>query len=53
MMQRWAPLLLLSAAVSAANVEKPKLPQDLERIVQLANASPPEFTSDALLRVAA
>lgn len=53
MMHRWPALLLLSAAISAANVEKPKLPPDLERIVQLANASPPEFTSDALLRVAA
>lgn len=53
MMQRWAATLILAAAVSAANVEKPKLPPDLDRIVQLANASPPEFTADALLRVAA
>ncbi len=51
-MSRWIALLILSAAVSAATVEKPKLPPDLERIVQLANASPPEFAADGLLRVA-
>jgi hypothetical protein len=47
-----ASLLVLSAAALAATPERPKLPPDLDRIVQLANATPPEFTADALLRVA-
>jgi hypothetical protein len=45
-------VLLLSAIAVAAPTERPKLPPDLDRIVQLANATPPEFTADALLRVA-
>ncbi len=45
--------IVLSAAAFSATTERPKLPPDLDRIVQLANATPPEFAADALLRVAA
>lgn len=44
---------LISLALAAAPVDRPKLPPDLDRLVQLANATPPEFAADALLRVAA
>src|ERR1051326_5507406 len=43
---------LFALALAAAPVDRPKLPQELEQLVQLANASPPEFAADALLRVA-
>ena len=46
-------ILFFSLALAAAPVDRPKLPPDLDRIVQLANATPPEFAADALLRVAA
>jgi len=42
-----------SLALAAAPVDRPKLPPDLDRLVQLANATAPEFAADALLRVAA
>ena len=45
-------LFFVGLALAAAPVDRPKLPPDLERLVQLANATPPEFDSDALLRVA-
>jgi hypothetical protein len=44
--------LALSAAALGEPPDRPKLPPDLDRIVQLANATPPEFAADALLRVA-
>ena len=45
--------LLLTTALGATPVEKPKLPPALDHIVQLANATPPEFEANALLEVAA
>jgi len=53
MMRSIAFLCVCAAAFSAEPVERPRLPPDLERIAQLANASPAEFAADALLRVAA
>lgn len=46
-------LCVCVAALAAEPVVRPKLPADLERIAQFANASPSEFAADALLRVAA
>jgi hypothetical protein len=51
--QALAGALVLSTAALGAPATRLKLPPDLERIVQLANATPPEFAADALLRVAA
>lgn len=45
-------LFLLSLALAGEPADRPKLPPDAERLVQLANAAPPEFAADALLRVA-
>src|SRR5258708_32227685 len=50
---RAASPLLATLGLLAETPERPKLPPDLDRIVQLANAAPPEFAADALLRVAA
>lgn len=44
--------LFFSLALAAAPVDRPKLPPDAERMVELANATAPEFDADALLRVA-
>ncbi len=52
-MRGFGIILICCAAALAATTEAPKLPPDLDHIVQLANACPPEFASDALLRVAA
>src|SRR5258708_679649 len=40
---RAASPLLATLGLLAETPERPKLPPDLDRIVQLANASPPEF----------
>ena len=50
--QALAGALVLSAAALGAPPDRPKLPPDLDRIVELSNATPPEFAADALLRVA-
>src|SRR5580704_17412494 len=51
MIKHFAAALLLAAGVQAA--EPPKLPQDLQSLYDLAQATPPEFNADALMRLAA
>ena len=43
----------LLAAILLLSTAPPKLPPGLDALVQLANACPPEFAADALLRIAA
>ncbi len=52
-MRCFAAMVVCCAPALAAPTEAPKLPPELDHIVQLANACPPEFAADALLRVAA
>ena len=54
-MMRWTALVILGMVAAAAEPpsDRPKLPPELDHVVQLANAAPPEFAADALLRVAA
>ena len=46
-------MLLFTFSVAAKEDNKPKLPDELQHVADLAEAAPPEFTSDALLRIGA
>ncbi|HZT40508.1 MAG TPA: hypothetical protein VFA28_21640 [Bryobacteraceae bacterium] len=51
---RLACILSFAAAIAASAGEKarPRLPPDMQSLVDLAMATPPEFAADALLRIA-
>jgi hypothetical protein len=52
-MMRFAVLFLIPALLTpaGAGAETPELPEPFHSIVELANAAPPEFAADALLRI--
>ncbi len=42
---------ILAFVVAAAEEKTPKLPPEIQQVMELATAAPPEFTADALLRL--
>lgn len=47
----WVALLLCTSVVAQQPKPKPKLPADVQQVVDLASAAPPEFAANALLRL--
>lgn len=44
-------VIVLPASIALSAAEPPKLPAELQKLVDLATSAPPEFAADALLRI--
>ncbi|MGH7247874.1 MAG: hypothetical protein ACREH9_07190, partial [Pseudomonadota bacterium] len=44
-------IILLTAVFALRAADRPRIPADLDRLIDLSHSAPPEFAADALLRI--